>query len=415
MRLLKLSCATAVGALLCMLLVAPSTAVASMRSDGSIGIHPGTNPVEIGATGAGSWRLWDTGTAWRDIETSRGVYNWGTLDSWVSRANAVGIADIMYVFGTTPIWAVDPSATTYQESTSHGWRGSGSAKPPRLSDYQSFVQALVDRYRGRITSYEVWNEANLKPYWVGTPARMAELTKIAFDVINNPQTGDPSAQVLAASTTVRGTKFSGFYPKYLKELKKRRWPIDAYTGHFYPDRTAKPYKRILLFKKFRFALKRAKAAKRPIWDTEVNYGLRGYEVPQSKIAAYVGQSFLESRKQKIARTYWYIWGPEIVYEGTPLLGVTIKSGTTGADAFAQISTWLSDTAMSKCLTKSRLNYCRFDKADARQTIAWTHFGTAKIRVPTFATTACTLNGKCKSVRPKSLIVVGMTPVKFSTE
>src|SRR5712671_2572721 len=49
-------------------------------------------------------RLWDTRTAWIDLEPSNGVYNWTALDAMLSEANKLG-ADVMYTFGKVPGWA----------------------------------------------------------------------------------------------------------------------------------------------------------------------------------------------------------------------------------------------------------------------------------------------------------------------
>jgi len=49
----------------------------------------------------GSLRLWDNGTSWANIETSRGVFDWTNLDNAVATANKNGMSDILMVLSGT--------------------------------------------------------------------------------------------------------------------------------------------------------------------------------------------------------------------------------------------------------------------------------------------------------------------------
>jgi hypothetical protein len=67
-------------------------------------IPGGGTPWPTGAA-VNSMRLWDTGTLWGEIETSRGVYDWSVLDPWLNIA-AANHADVLFTFGGTPTWAI---------------------------------------------------------------------------------------------------------------------------------------------------------------------------------------------------------------------------------------------------------------------------------------------------------------------
>jgi putative peptidoglycan lipid II flippase len=46
----------------------------------------------------------------------------------------------------------------------------GAASAPKdLAAWDEWVKAVVTRYKGRITSYQIWNEANLENFYNGTP------------------------------------------------------------------------------------------------------------------------------------------------------------------------------------------------------------------------------------------------------
>ena len=110
----------------------------------------------------------------------------------------------------------------------------GAASAPKsLAAWDAFVTQVVKRYKGRITAYQIWNEASLVMFWDGTPEAMAELTKRAYDIIKEE---DPKARVVAASTTVRlAGAFDRFFPSYLAALAELDWPVDVFAAHMYPN------------------------------------------------------------------------------------------------------------------------------------------------------------------------------------
>ena len=164
-----------------------------------VGMH--IEGVEGGAWASapfGALRLWDNGTAWSQIELEPGVFKWDNLDGAVDNATSKGMTDILMVLGTTPEWnAKKVNEDDYPQP------GAASA-PKDLEAWDAWVTAVATRYQGRITGYQIWNEANLKNFFNGTPAQMAELTKTAYDIIKK---NDPDALVVSASPATRsGTK-----------------------------------------------------------------------------------------------------------------------------------------------------------------------------------------------------------------
>ncbi|MFN8168723.1 MAG: hypothetical protein U0S36_08055 [Candidatus Nanopelagicales bacterium] len=93
------------------------------------------------------------------------------------------------------------------------------------------MRAVATALKGRATSYQVWSEANLRTRWHGTPEQLAQLTRSARDVIAQV---DPSAPVVAASTTVRLGDLDRWYRPFLAALRAQGWPVDAFSAHFYP-------------------------------------------------------------------------------------------------------------------------------------------------------------------------------------
>ena len=105
------------------------------------GIGSGTGYPESSAIG--SVRLWDTGTSWRNLEPSRGIWRWDVLDTAVDNAQAHGDS-VLYVLGWGPSWALQPTRaigghrslirrgsppgpTRSGSTTSAGWRAATRA------------------------------------------------------------------------------------------------------------------------------------------------------------------------------------------------------------------------------------------------------------------------------------------------
>lgn len=392
-----------------LMVAAPAPATASaFIDDTTFGLHvPGIADGIIPSVRYGTVRLWDSGVAWGQVEQRRGQYWWPGLDRAVGSANAQG-AEILYVLGSTPTWAAsNRSQGTYPNR--------GAASNPRLmADWKRWVTAVVQRHGNSIDAYQIWNEANLPTFWQGTPAQMAQLTLVASRIIRRL---DPTAKVVAASSTVRlASAFNRFFPRYLAQLRKRGWPVDVFAIHTYGPSTSSPQLRATYVARARKALREARAPDRPLWDTEVNYGIKGpgsrypdRDIGGTKAAVFVAQTYLDSIRLGIDRTYWYSWG-----RPRDLLGITLFHGTTGARAYQSVFDWTVGTWMT-CRAGS-LNSCVIDRAGVRTEIAWTSSGPAKpYVVPANATRACDALQACRPVSPGSSVRVGRMPTWFGAD
>jgi hypothetical protein len=349
----------------------------------------------------GAVRLWDAGVSWGQVEQHRGQYWWVGLDHAVQAANAQN-AQILYVLGATPKWAAS--------NTSQGtYPNRGAASNPRyLSDWRRWVTAIATRYGPSIDAYQIWNEANLASFWQGTPRQMARLTLEAQRIIHRL---DPTAQVVAASSTVRLTSaFTRFFPAYLKELRRVGWPVDVFAIHTYGPSTATPALRATYVALARAELRDAHAPIRPLWDTEVNYGIQGpgsrypdRDIGGTKAAIYVAQTYLDSVRLGVARTFWYSWSAK-----TDLLGITMNSGYPGATAFQTTHDWLAD-AVVDCRSR-HVRICRINRAGVLSTVAWTSSGASgAFTVPSYATRTCDARGRCQAIAPGAHIRIGLMP------
>ena len=366
----------------------------------------GNHPVEGTPEGAGTVRLWDTSTAWNQVETSRGVFAWDALDRAVSRAESAG-QEVLLVLGGTPKWAAVGPAPGSE------FAGPGSSMPmtdPVLFD--EYVRAVVQRYGARIGAYQIWNEGNIKEFWRGTPELLADLTARAYNIIKPLQ---PGATVVAASTGSRWIKgFTEFYPDYLAALGKLNWPIDAYSVHLYPTAAGTTKDRSFLLGMMKTALRIAHAPAKPIWETEINYGITNPGsgqiarlIPDVEIPGYVARTYLDSLRFGIARSYWYAWTKEY-----RLLGIQMFAGYTATRAFVAMRDWVVGARFSGCSSTGAVVLCNFDRGGVPFSITYTDdTSPGSLQVPAGFTQGTPFEGTPTPV--SGTIAVGGNPILLS--
>ncbi len=354
----------------------------------------------------GSLRLWDNGTAWSQIELKKGVYKWDNLDHAVANAQAKGMTDILEVLGTTPTWA----ASKVSKGEYPPYPGAASA-PKDLTDWDNWVTAVVTKYKGQITAYEIWNEANLKMFYNGSPAKMAEMTKRAYDIIKKI---DPAAKVVAASPALRlKSAVDRFYPAYLKELAAMNWPIDALAIHTYPDAKGDPAARGVIIKGIKDVITAAGApATLELWDTELNYGLAGLGLPKTditgaKAAGFIVRTYVDDLRYGVNRSYWYIWTQ------TPKewLGVQAYPGSEAEQGFFALDNWVTGASYDGCTENGNAVTCNFSKAGAKWIVAWAETGTAQYTAPEGTQLVCDPLANCTETAAGTGITLTEVPVR----
>ena len=353
----------------------------------------------------GALRLWDNGTAWSQIETAKGKYNWALLDRSVANAEKHGIKQILLVLGSTPSW----NATKIVPGD-YPVPGAASA-PKSVAAWDAFVRAVATRYKGRINGYQVWNEASLKMFWAGSPERMADLTKRAYDIIKDV---DPKATVVAASTTVRlEGAFNRFFPRYLAALKADGWPVDVFAAHLYPTSKGTTNDRAAYIAQVTDALAAAGAPDLPVWDTELNYGLAGpgpgnphQTIERATARDREVQTMFDSLANGISRTYWYIWTPQPY----PLLGLQLTNDSGAVKGLRVVDQWIVGGTTTGCTVAAGVTACPVEKNGVPSIITWSDAPGSNFIPPAGFTQACTTANVCEPVA--GVVDVGPTPIRL---
>jgi hypothetical protein len=119
---------------------------------------------------------------WNNVEPVQGYWNWSTVDTLVNAAAARNMG-ILGILNATPAWAVpagDPAVAT---------------PPADNAQYAQYASAVAQRYAGKVSAYEVWNEPNAAPSWYPAPdpAAYTKLLQAAYPAI---KAADPNATVI---------------------------------------------------------------------------------------------------------------------------------------------------------------------------------------------------------------------------
>jgi hypothetical protein len=117
--------------------------------------------------------------SWNGIEPEPGQYDFRFWDMLVDESSRAGIELIPYV-AYTPEWAAREKKNFWEQPPSD----------PRT--FSTFMEKLATRYRGRVHSWELWNEPDNREYWQGTADEFAQMIIPAAQAVRR---ADPSVKI----------------------------------------------------------------------------------------------------------------------------------------------------------------------------------------------------------------------------
>jgi hypothetical protein len=411
----------------------PASAM-SVRVDHRLfGLHDGSM-TSLKSSGVGSLRLWDVGVTWREIQstdpaTGTPVYDWTRLDRLVSAARAKHV-EVTLVLGMTPgTYSPDPAVVPFA-ATANG------ADNPAVTAYRTYVNAVMQRYGSRIAAYQVWNEANVVDYWKGTPAQMAQLTKIVYTARNKYAR---RSKVVSAAMT---TRLNG-QRRWIKQFaatKVAGTPVyhflDAVALNLYPlakygSRAGVPEDAMTLLAKSRAILADHHwPSSLPIWNTEVNYGLqtgsahhKAVAIPGALQAANVIRTYVLNAANGVQRVFWYRWDLAALARGGALGNTLLtkpghpSSLTPAGKAFELVQTWLHGTLVGPskkalpCRKDGHGTYtCEVRYSSGVGRIYWNPKHAAKVTLAESATKVQDEFGRTSRVKGGSTHTVNAEPI-----
>ncbi len=318
------------------------------------------------ALAVGTLRLWDSDTRWGDIAPRAGEWNFERMDAYVNIATAHS-ASILYTLGSPPRWA---SARPDEP----GPYGPGSAAEPRnLAHWSEYLRRVVERYRGRIAAYELWNEPNFSDigrdrgaagFYTGDVATMVRMATLARQVIDAV---DPAAQLLTPGFVNGSDRLGLFLSSGGAAL------VDAVAYHFYARDCAQFQREV---NEVRGVMRQHGVGALPLWNSECGIETdppdaplpagKAVRVTEESAAHLLAQLLLLGAALGLARFCYYAWDN----------GHSGMVDTSGAQrprqaAMRCIETWLGGVRITACERLGAEGWLiRSDAGEEQHWFAW---------------------------------------------
>jgi polysaccharide biosynthesis protein PslG len=233
---------------------------------------------------------------WAGIETSPGVYDFSVQDDYVEAAALRHMRVLPAI-----LWAPKFRSTEPATNPKHGFY------PPRdPADMGTFAEVLARRYGPGgtfwqshpslpyvpITTWQIWNEPNLRVYWADgpNPAAYSALLKAASDGIHRV---DPTAQIVTGGLPYSKDRRTMSPETFLRRMYAAgaRGSFNALAVHPYSDTVSRL---VVAVARMRRLLNRAGDRTVPIWVTEVGWASGGppsfFTVGKRRQAQLIGQT-----------------------------------------------------------------------------------------------------------------------------
>jgi hypothetical protein len=361
----------------------------------SNGLPSGTVPWPGSAIG--SYRTWDSGAVWSNIQKSRGSYNWKRLDQIVSAMSSHGVS-VLFDFGRTPAWA-----------SSAPWKncggGAGQCMPPySMTDWGNWVRAVVTRYRGRIKYYELWNEPDAWNWWSGATPQMVQMARVAYPIIKSIDPGaivvSPAPQGLYAFRWMDGF-FAGGGASYVDVIAFHGYV--THPGGF----AAAPETWVTIANNMRNTMNKYHVNK-PLIDTELSWA-ENWKLPSSSAqAAFVARIYMMHWLHGVNLAFWDVWDGGIY--GTLYTNHLLAGGK----AYTSLSSWLVGAAFDRCIQYSNGTWaCHLSRSGGYHGwIVWNVHGNTsyQLNAADNLKRQRTLSGGQATISPGSKISIGTMPV-----
>jgi hypothetical protein len=186
------------------------------------------------------------------------------------------------------------------------------------------------------------------------------------------------------------------------------------SAHTYPAGNGGPAQRAINVARVKADMAKAGVpGGMPLWDTEINYGIKGpgstpgQSITGPDAASDVARTYLDNILLGVDRSYWYFWGP-----ANSLLGITMQSGTTGAIGYQTVSSWLKNAYYS--CTPGAINVCQLGDYAKPEVVVWSDKASGTFKVPVNATLQCDALGTCSNVSAGATVSIGSMPLWFGT-
>jgi hypothetical protein len=260
---------------------------------------------------------------WESVQPRNGTsFRWGPQDNFIGALASRGIRVVPTVWGN-PRWVTGYTAHAPID------------RPKDRLAWQSFLKAVAGRYgpdgtywNGRyhqdfganakplpITSWQIWNEPNLKKYWVPypDPKKYGTLLQLSHSAISSV---NPTAQIVLGGLPGypnSGIRAWDFLRLLYNKVPSSKRNLDATALHPYGGTTARVRQQIL---QMRTAMRNAGERATPLWISEIAWGsappddvgINQGPQGQARMLRNAYEMILTNRSAwNVQRLFWYHW------------------------------------------------------------------------------------------------------------
>ncbi len=146
---------------------------------------------------------------WSVVEPEPGQWEWDYFDEAIEdfKENKVNLV-IILCYGSA-------------------WKGEAPQTEQEIKEYGEYVYRMVDRYKGYVKHWEIWNEPNILPFWAPKPD-VAVYTKLLQEAYRRAKEADPDCVILGGGLAGAEEPFvRGMYENGAKGY------FDAFSYHTY--------------------------------------------------------------------------------------------------------------------------------------------------------------------------------------
>ncbi|HKT90201.1 MAG TPA: hypothetical protein VJQ59_17275 [Candidatus Sulfotelmatobacter sp.] len=360
-------------------------------------------------------RLWDSHVAWGQINTAKGVYDWSTLDDWVSTTDSKN-ETLVYTVGWTPSWASSKSGDKSCDMAD------GACDPP--SDLNSdgtgsdqhfidFITAAAKR-ETKITYWEMWNTPHDIKQWTGTYAQLVRMTQDANTYVKkyipsakiiSPANGQLKYNYPDANCTMAdklGSFLAAGGSKY----------IDIVGLHTYYTTTVENI--VPVIQCYQSTMSTYNISSLPIWSTEGAWGTDSELPGKTDQAGFLARLYLLLWSNGVVRHYWYDWNDQTT-------GTLESNGNinTAGTAYKNVESWMSGRTMSTLCSEnssSKIWTCGLTGSNnyAAQAV-WHAGGNKSYSAPTKYVNYLDLSGNKHTISKGATVTVGVEPILLQNQ
>ncbi|HWP18624.1 MAG TPA: carbohydrate binding domain-containing protein [Burkholderiaceae bacterium] len=357
----------------------------------------------------GIFRLWNTGTYWRDLEPTNNAWNFTSgagrrLDMLVDyvKKNDPSV-EILMTLGQTPQWASKP--TSVQGLVAPG----ANSAPANMEDWRDYVRTLARRYAGRIRYWELWNEPDFPQLYNGSIADMVTMARIAREEL---KAADPANKLVSPGlTTGQGMPWLN---NFLAAGGGQY--VDVIGFHWYFSTS--PEKLALSISNVRQMMANYGLEAKELWNTEgapgcdaLVYRCDSYTPTAEQIRSTTARAMMIMWAKGVSNFNYYFW------ERTEPLAKLVESdfvtATQAGFAYKEMVSWMKGARLVDSYRVNDSVYVfRMNRGTDNYVILWSTSGNTVVNLPsTWAVSKVrTLLGSESMIPSSRQITIGLEPV-----